>query len=155
MVTTSNFIFSLVLSITPWFGQSFTVLPMTQFLFRSTSTLSSLSKDSTNNNQDTMKKEEEILLDPTISSQFKIVTCSSTSCRKRMNSLGLDEYAILSGLYQRKEIAGAPEVTVEESSCLGGCKVGPCVGVEHEDYFGTVSLEGMEPNEFNDSIFHK
>lgn len=140
---------------TPWLCQSFTVFPVSLSLSRSISTFSSLSMDSSNKNQETMKKDEAINLDPTIASQFKIVTCSSTSCRKRMNSLGLDEYAIISGLYQRKEEADAPEVTVEESSCLGGCKVGPCVGVEHEDYFGTVSLEGMKPNEFNDSIFHK
>ena len=72
-----------------------------------------------------------------------------------MDKVGLDEYALLGGLYQRKEDANACEITVEETSCLGGCKVGPCVGVAHEDYFGTVSLEGMKPNEFNDSYFHK
>lgn len=94
-------------------------------------------------------------LDPTISSQFKILTCSSTSCAKRTKALGLDEYALFSGLYERKENANAFQLIVEETSCLGCCKLGPCVGIEHEDYYGTVALEGMGPNEFSDRVFHK
>ena len=30
----------------------------------------------------------------------------------------------------------------------------PCVGVEHEDYEGTVALEGMSTIEFSDRVFH-
>jgi hypothetical protein len=94
-------------------------------------------------------------LDPEIASQFKILTCSSTACTKKKISLGLDEYALYSGLYGRKEggSVGASEVIVEESSCLGCCKFAPCVGIEHEDYFGMVGLEGMSDNELNDSVF--
>lgn len=65
---------------------------------------------------------------------------------------GVDEYAIFGGLYERKEAAGAPAVTVEESSCLGCCKNAPCVAIVHEDFVGYVGLEGMTPNEFNDSV---
>ena len=107
-------------------------------------------------NQDEEDRDDESsLLDPKVSSQFKILTCSSTSCTKRSQAFGLDEYALFSGLYQRKEEAGASPVEIEESSCLGCCKVGPCVGIEHEDYYGTVALEGMKPNEFNDRVFQK
>jgi len=94
-------------------------------------------------------------LDPDVASQFKILTCSSTSCSKQMKVLGLDEYALFSGLYERKENAKVSQVQIEESSCLGCCKVGPCVGIEHEDYYGTVALEGMKSNEFKDRVFQK
>ena len=94
-------------------------------------------------------------LDPNIASQFKIVTCSSTSCTKKSQALGLDEYALFSGLFQRKEMSNVPQVEVEETGCLGCCQVGPCVGIEHEDFYGTVALEGMKPNEFSDRVFQK
>jgi len=41
----------------------------------------------------------------------------------------------------------------EESTCLGQCKQAPVVGVEHEDYVGCVSLEGMRDSEFAASVF--
>ena len=44
-------------------------------------------------------------------------------------------------------------MTVEESSCLGRCKFAPCVGIEHEEYEGTVSLEGMTSTEFTNRVF--
>lgn len=91
-------------------------------------------------------------LDPEIASQFKILTCSATSCAARRRKVGLDEFATLAGLYERKEGACASEVEVEESSCLGCCKNAPCVAIEHEDFFGTVALEGMTPGEFNDNL---
>mmetsp|Transcript_22642 Transcript_22642/g.27774 ORF Transcript_22642/g.27774 Transcript_22642/m.27774 type:complete len:184 (+) Transcript_22642:85-636(+) len=105
------------------------------------------------NEEDAVVTDQEHFLDPTISSQFKILTCSATSCSKRSEALGLDEYALFSGLYVRKENANAPEIEVEESSCLGSCKAGPCVGIEHSDYVGTVALEGMKPNEFHNRVF--
>lgn len=30
----------------------------------------------------------------------------------------------------------------------------PCVAVEHDDFVGTVALEGMTDNEFVDRLFH-
>lgn len=101
------------------------------------------------------KEEAKKDLDPTIAAQFKIVTCAATACDKKKKVFGVDEYAIFGGLYERKEAAGAPAVTVEESSCLGCCKNAPCVAIVHEDFVGYVGLEGMTPNEFNDSVFHK
>ena len=106
------------------------------------------SSSATNSNE----KLDEQTLDPLISSQFTIKVCSATSCAKKSRSLGLDDYEVLSGMYERKEGAGASQVEVEEISCLGCCKFAPCVGIEHEDYVGTVSLEGMGSNEFKDSV---
>ncbi len=47
-------------------------------------------------------KESLLDLDPEISKQFTIKTCSATSCAKKSQSFGLDEYALYSGLYVRK-----------------------------------------------------
>jgi hypothetical protein len=30
----------------------------------------------------------------------------------------------------------------------------PCVAIEHEDYEGTVALQGMTESEFSDRVFH-
>lgn len=49
----------------------------------------------------------------------------------------------------------APSVRVEESPCLGGCKFAPCVAIEHDDFDGPVSLEGMTPDEFSQRLFHR
>lgn len=94
-------------------------------------------------------------LNSEVASQFSILVCSSTTCSKRSSTCGLQEYEVLSGLYERKEGAGASAVTVKESGCLGRCGSGPCIGVEHEDFFGNVALDGMKPNEFNDCVFHR
>ncbi len=113
----------------------------------------------TSNSNNNEAIDQETTSNNNISSQFKILTCSSTPCSKRSQAFGLDEYALFSGLYQRREEADeyldASQVVIEESSCLGCCKVGPCIGIEHEDYYGTVALEGMKPNEFKDRVFQK
>jgi hypothetical protein len=43
---------------------------------------------------------------------------------------------------------------VEESPCLGGCQRAPCVAIAHEDYEGTVALQGMTTAEFASRTFH-
>ena len=43
---------------------------------------------------------------------------------------------------------------MEEGACLGACKNSPCVAVEHEDFIGQVSIEGMTASEFSDRVFH-
>jgi len=93
--------------------------------------------------------------DPSIAGQFTIKICSSSSCLKRSTTFGLEDYALLSGLYQRKEENGATRVKIEEGTCMGRCKFGPCIGVEHEDYEGFVGLEGMEPPELSHRVFQK
>jgi (2Fe-2S) ferredoxin len=82
--------------------------------------------------------------------QFTILTCASTSCAKRRTQAGLDDYATLGALAAR-----ASGVTVEESPCLGGCQLAPCVAVAHEDYEGTVALVGMTTAEFAARTFHR
>lgn len=159
-------LFAFTTSLLPWLCHAFSFYPISNLQHLRTeniprrryianSSVIILQMNQESNSSTSSSETSSDILDPKISSQFKIITCSSTACKKQMQKFGLDEYAILGGLYQRKQDANAFDVTVEETSCLGGCKVGPCVGVEHEDYFGTVGLEGMKPNEFNDSIFHK
>ena len=87
-----------------------------------------------------------------VAGQLKVLTCASTSCAKRRKELGQDEYATFSELYVRAKDS-FPSMTVEESTCLGCCKSAPCVGIEHEEYEGTVALEGMTENEFSDRAF--
>ena len=92
-----------------------------------------------------------------ICSQFKILTCTSKACSQKRQILQMDQYATFAALYSRKEEAGGPYamVDVEESPCLGRCKLAPCVAVEHEDYVGTVGLVGMTDAELNDRVFHR
>jgi len=92
--------------------------------------------------------------DPEIAKQFKIVTCSSTSCSKKRKSLGFDEYETYAAFYNRIKEGDAPDVQLEEVPCLGACKNAPCVAVQHEDYVGTVGLIGMTDGELNERLFH-
>jgi len=92
-------------------------------------------------------------LDSNTAKQFKIITCSLTACAKRTSSFGLDEYALYSGIYERKEDNLAPDVQIEEGPCMGKCQFGPCIGVEHEDYEGFVGLEGMKGDEIASRVF--
>jgi len=86
--------------------------------------------------------------------QFKVLTCSATSCSQKRKVLGLDDYATFSAFFERIENR-IPEIAVEETSCLGSCKKAPCVAIEHEEYEGTVALEGMNSFEFSDRVFHR
>eukprot|EP00522_Entomoneis_paludosa_P017889 CAMPEP_0172462976 /NCGR_PEP_ID=MMETSP1065-20121228/45631_1 /TAXON_ID=265537 /ORGANISM="Amphiprora paludosa, Strain CCMP125" /LENGTH=194 /DNA_ID=CAMNT_0013218797 /DNA_START=104 /DNA_END=686 /DNA_ORIENTATION=- len=98
----------------------------------------------------TAQQEADDLLNSPVAAQFQIVTCSATSCAKKRQALGQDEYSTFSAFYARAAETG---VTVEETSCLGACRQAPCVAIQHEDYEGTVSLEGMTPVEFGDRVF--
>lgn len=87
--------------------------------------------------------------DASISEQerkFKILTCMSTSCCEKRRTLGMDSLATFGAMYAR---ASSTSVQVEESPCLGSCKLAPCVGVEHDDYIGCVALQGMTSDEFD------
>lgn len=101
------------------------------------------------NKSETLQSE----LDPNIAKQFKVKICSSTSCEKRSKAFGLEEYALFSGIYERKNEVNLPMIEIDEAPCMGCCKFGPCIGVEHEDYEGYVGLEGMESNEITPRIF--
>ena len=94
--------------------------------------------------------ERADVLNSDVAGQFKVLTCSSTSCSKKRKRLNLDQYSTFSAFYAR---ASETSVRVEESPCLGRCKQAPCVAIEHDDYDGTVSLEGMTPVEFSDRVF--
>ena len=94
-------------------------------------------------------------IDTNVSGKFKIVTCCATHCSKKRNALGMDEYATFSAFYTRVQTRGFANVQVDETSCLGCCSFAPCVAVEHDDFEGTVALEGMTGNEFNSRVFHR
>jgi len=100
-------------------------------------------------NDDTQADE----LDPSVAKKFKVLTCMSSECAQRSVTFGLEPYALFSGMYVRKEENGAPEVQVEEGPCMGRCRFGPCITIEHEDYDGRVALEGMEDDEFAARVF--
>ena len=101
------------------------------------------------NKSETLQSE----LDPNIAKQFKVKICSSTSCEKSSKAFGLEEYALFSGIYERKNEVNLPMIEINEAPWMGCCKFGPCIGVEHEDYEGYVGLEGMESNEITPRIF--
>jgi hypothetical protein len=90
-----------------------------------------------------------------VARQFKIVTCSASSCTAMRKKLLLDEYATFSLLYERLVQNELLQIMpIEETSCLGSCAMAPCVAIEHEDYDGTVALYGMSPSEFQLRTFH-
>lgn len=97
-----------------------------------------------------------IISSPEISkaaSKFKVVTCMSTSCSKKRKTLGLDSLATFGALYSRSKGDGdEPFIAVEEGPCMGACKTAPCVAVEHDNFVGSVSLEGMTDREFADRV---
>jgi predicted metal-binding protein len=94
-----------------------------------------------------------ITTEQTISKQFKIMTCSATSCAQKRKILGLDPLATYGAFYARIQDGAYPEIELEEVSCLGACKKSPCVAVEHEDYEGIVALEGMTDDEFSQRVY--
>jgi hypothetical protein len=92
-----------------------------------------------------------IRIDPNVSCKFKILTCSSTSCAKKRRDSGLDEFETYGAFYSLIQ-QNAPDLQLEESPCLGSCSMAPCVGVEHDDFVGPVSLEGMTGGEFTERV---
>jgi hypothetical protein len=80
----------------------------------------------------------------------------STSCSKKRIDLGLDSLSTFGAFYARSkqgsEGGGELFIPVEEGPCMGACKMAPCVAVEHEDFVGRVSLEGMTDSEFSDRV---
>jgi Thioredoxin-like [2Fe-2S] ferredoxin len=92
------------------------------------------------------------MLEDSVAGKFTIRTCASTSCSARRRQLRLDEFATYTAFYVLSQ-ERAPSVSVAESSCLGSCRLGPCVAIEHDDYDGPVSVEGMAPDEFAKRVF--
>ncbi len=96
---------------------------------------------------------DQVLPDEVIAEQeekFKIVTCMSTACSRKRRSLGMDDLSTFGAMYSR---ASDSRVKVEEGPCIGSCKKGPCVSIEHEHFFGTVALEGMSADEFSSDAY--
>jgi hypothetical protein len=98
---------------------------------------------------------DNLPLDPKVASAFTIRVCTSTNCSKRLQNLGLDQYHVLGEIYARAQDRNVEEcMIIEDGGCQGGknCKMGPCVGVLHEEFDGNVALEGMNGNEFRERV---
>ncbi|KAL3807746.1 hypothetical protein ACHAXA_008380 [Cyclostephanos tholiformis] len=96
-------------------------------------------------------------LDPDIAAQFTIQVCTSTSCTRKLNEAGLDQYHVLGEIYARAQSVNLEKIMIiEDGGCQGGknCKMGPCVAILHNDFFGNVALEGMNSNELLERVFH-
>lgn len=95
----------------------------------------------------------EAIIDPAVAEKFRILTCSSTSCARKRQACGLDEFATFGAFYRRIKDGNVPSVQLEESPCLGNCKMSPCVAIQHEDFEGNVALDGMTGNEFTERLY--
>jgi predicted metal-binding protein len=100
---------------------------------------------------DDIQTETEKELRSVTASKFKIITCTSKACAKMRQREGMDELATFSAFFGRIQDSRIRQIKVEEAPCLGSCNFAPCVAVEHEDYDGTVALQGMTPMEFDAS----
>ena len=119
---------------------------------------SKLSEDDNNDQLEDLSSSSSLLTADEIlaARQFKIVTCSASSCATKRKKLRLDEYATYTLLYERLYQNQLLDVIpIEETSCLGSCSMAPCVAIEHEEYDGTVALMGMDPSEFQLRAFHQ
>ncbi len=66
-------------------------------------------------------------LDPVIAAQFTIQVCTSTSCTRKLNEAGLDQYHVLGEIYARAQSANLEKcMIIEDGGCQGGknCKMG-------------------------------
>lgn len=102
--------------------------------------------------EDSSNVVERTMLDPAVAEKFKVVTCMSTSCSEKRKNLRLDDLATFGAFFSRAKQSNAPSVRVEEGPCLGACSKSPCVAIGHDDYIGSVSLEGMTEAEFSDRM---
>lgn len=105
----------------------------------------------TNNPSDT----DNLRLDPNVAKDFTIQVCTSTNCSKCLQRMGLDQYHVLEELYARAESQNVEaHMIIEDGPCQGGknCKLGPCVAVLHDDFYGNVALEGMNGVEFRERV---
>ena len=66
-------------------------------------------------------------LNSDIASQFTIQVCTSTSCTKKLNEAGLDQYNVLGEIYALAQAANVEKcMIIEDGGCQGGknCKMG-------------------------------
>lgn len=119
--------------------------------------LGDATSSSSTEQEDTILKEQQEqqrqeLAAAAAAEKFKVVTCMSTSCSQKRKTLGMDSLATFGALYSRAKDGCFPTVQVEEGPCLGSCKNAPCVAIEHDDFVGSVSLEGMDDDEFSSRV---
>lgn len=127
---------------------------MTVPIIKYSSSLCEQTSSDTSMDKENIEENKFYLRNPSLAGKFKILTCSSTSCAAKRKTLQQDEFSTFTAFYTRIQ-ERAPSVQLEESPCLGSCENAPCVGIEHDDFNGPVSLEQMSPSEFQDRVFHK
>jgi hypothetical protein len=103
------------------------------------------------------RADADVDVDPTVAvaNKFKMVTCMSDACAQKRIENGQDEYSTFGAFFSRSRARSPWVVCIEEVACLGSCKKGPCAGVVHEDYEGTVVLKGMDEAESTAKVFHR
>ena len=72
-------------------------------------------------------------LDADIAAQFTIQVCTSTSCSRKLNKAGLDQYHVLGEIYAQAQSANLEKcMIIEDSGCQGGknCKMGELHGAK-------------------------
>jgi hypothetical protein len=76
-------------------------------------------------------------LNSDIASQFTIQVCTSTSCTKKLNEAGLDQYNVLGEIYALAQAANVEKcMIIEDGGCQGGrnCKMGAYI-LSRETYY--------------------
>ncbi len=66
-------------------------------------------------------------LDPDTAAQFSIQVCTSTSCTRKLDEAGLDQYHVLGEIYARAQSVNLEKcMIIEDGGCQGGrnCKMG-------------------------------
>eukprot|EP00970_Alexandrium_tamarense_P000032 scaffold6_cov190-Alexandrium_tamarense.AAC.28 len=69
--------------------------------------------------------------------------------------MGLDQYHVLGEIYAKAQARNVEKcMIIEDGGCQGGrnCKLGPCVGILHDDYDGNIGLEGMNGSELTERV---
>lgn len=72
-------------------------------------------------------ESQSTTLNTDIASQFTVQVCTSTSCTKKLNDAGLDQYHVLGEIYALAQVANVEKcMIIEDGGCQGGknCKMG-------------------------------
>ncbi len=73
-----------------------------------------------------------------IAAQFTIQVCTSTSCTRKLNEAGLDQYHVLGEIYAQAQSANLEKcMIIEDGGCQGGknCMMGELHGAMMDDSF--------------------
>ena len=116
-ITTAALLILLLLLLAMTSVTSFPVLPLQivqrRMLTVGVTTSSSLSSTTNDLQQQQQQQQQQ----DEIAKQFKILTCSATSCAKQRTILGMDPFATYGAFYNRIQEGQYPHIALEEVSC--------------------------------------